>query len=299
MERRLGVTGVDPGTQIVPSVGSKEMVAWLPTLLGLGVGDTVVVPSLAYPTYAVGAQLVGATVVAADSLTALGPQRVSLIWVNSPANPTGRVLPAEHLAKIVSWARERGVVVASDECYAELGWEAEPVSVLHPAVCGGSADGLLVLHSLSKRSNLAGYRAGFVAGDPSLVGEILALRKHLGMLMPSPVQAAATAALNDDLHVQAQRDVYSQRRMRLRRAFTRAGFRVDHSEAGLYLWMTRGEPCRETLDRLAKLGILVAPGDFYGASGAEHVRVALTATDERVDAAVDRLASSFPEDLAG
>ncbi len=289
MGRRLGVTGVDPRTQIVPSVGSKEMVAWLPTLLGLGRGDTVVVPALAYPTYAVGAQLVGATVVATDALTALGPQRVSLVWVNSPANPTGRVLPAEHLAKVVSWARERGAVVASDECYAELGWESEPVSVLHPSVCGGSFEGVLALHSLSKRSNLAGYRAGFVAGDSALVGEILALRKHLGMLMPAPVQAAARAALDDDAHVEVQRAVYARRRELLRAAFDGAGFRIDHSDAGLYLWMTRGEPCRETLSRLAHLGILVAPGDFYGPSGAEHVRVALTATDERIASGVARL----------
>ncbi len=289
MQRRLDVGGVDPASQIVPTVGSKEMVAWLPTLLGIGPGDTVVVPTLAYPTYAVGAQVVGATVLAADSLLALGPQRVSLVWVNSPSNPTGRVLPAEHLAKVVSWARERGAVVASDECYAELGWESEPVSVLHPSVCGGSFDGVLALHSLSKRSNLAGYRAGFVAGDASLVGEILALRKHLGMLMASPVQAAAAVALEDDAHVEVQRAIYARRRGLLRAAFEGAGFRIDHSEAGLYLWVTRGEPCRRSLERLAAAGILVAPGDFYGAAGSEHVRVALTATDERITAACGRL----------
>ncbi|HYN75368.1 MAG TPA: succinyldiaminopimelate transaminase [Candidatus Limnocylindria bacterium] len=291
-DRRLGVPGLDPATQVLPTIGSKELVAWLPTLLGLGPADTVVVPSLAYPTYAVGGHVVGATVVPTDALTALGPARVSLVWVNSPSNPTGRVLPAEHLAKVVSWARERGAIVVSDECYVELGWDARPVSVLHPSVCGGSTDGLLAVHSLSKRSNLAGYRAGLVAGDPTLIAELLAVRKHLGMLVPAPVQAAAAAALADDEHVATQRAVYAERRVRLGAALEGAGFRIDHSEAGLYLWVTRGEPCRETLAWLAGLGILVAPGDFYGAAGAEHVRVALTATDERVAAAAARLASA-------
>jgi succinyldiaminopimelate transaminase len=290
LARRLGVAGIDPATQVLPTIGSKELVAWLPTLLGLGPSDLVVVPALAYPTYAVGARVVGAQVVATDALTAVGPARVRLVWVNSPSNPTGRVLPAEHLAKVVAWARERGAVVVSDECYVELGWDAQPVSVLHPSVSGGSSDGLLAVHSLSKRSNLAGYRAGLVVGDPALVGEILALRKHLGLLVPSPVQAAAAAALDDDAHVVAQRAVYARRRDLLRGALQEAGFRVDHSEAGLYLWVTRGEPCRDTLGWLADRGILVAPGDFYGAAGAEHVRMALTATDERIAAAVARLA---------
>jgi succinyldiaminopimelate transaminase len=291
-DRRQGVAGLDPATQVLPTIGSKELVAWLPTLLGLGPADTVVVPSLAYPTYAVGAHVVGATVVPTDALTAVGPARVSVVWVNSPSNPTGRVLPAEHLAKVVSWARERDAIVVSDECYIELGWDARPVSVLHPSVCGGSTAGLLAVHSLSKRSNLAGYRAGLVVGDPTLVAELLAVRKHLGMMVPAPVQAAAAAALADDEHVARQRTVYAERRLRLGAALEGAGFRIDHSEAGLYLWATRGEPCRETLAWLAGLGILVAPGDFYGAAGAEHVRVALTATDERVAAAAARLASA-------
>ncbi len=290
--RRLGVPEVDPETEILPTMGSKELIAWLPTLLGLGPSDLVVVPELAYPTYAVGAHVVGATVVATDALTAVGPARVSMVWVNSPANPTGRVLPAEHLAKVVAWARERGAVVVSDECYIELGWDARPVSILHPSVCGGSFEGLLAVHSLSKRSNLAGYRAGLVIGDPALVGEILAVRKHLGMLMPGPVQAAAAAALDDDAHVATQRAVYAERRVRLGEALEGAGFRIDHSEAGLYLWAARGEPCRETLAWLAGLGILAAPGDFYGAAGAEHVRLALTATDERIAAAAERLCAT-------
>ena len=285
--------GADPSNLgVLPSIGSKELVAWLPTLLGIGPGDVVVIPSVCYPTYEAGVRLAGATVVRSDSLTALGPQsRVRLVWVNSPSNPTGRVLPAAHLRKVVDWARERGAVVASDECYVSLGWESEPISVLSDVVCGGDYTGVLAVHSLSKRSNLAGYRAGFVAGDPALVAELLAVRKHAGMLMPQPVQAAMVAALGDETHVAAQRARYSARRTSLRAALTGAGFDIGHSEAGLYLWVTRGEDCWATVDWLAQRGILVAPGAFYGPSAAQHVRVALTATDERVAAAVARLAA--------
>jgi succinyldiaminopimelate transaminase len=215
---------------------------------------------------------------------------VALVWVNSPSNPTGRVLPASHLAKVVTWARERGAVVVSDECYLELGWEASPVSVLDPAVNGGSLDGILAVHSLSKRSNLAGYRAGYVGGDPALVARLLEIRKHAGMIVPAPVQAAMIAALSDSSHVEEQRGRYAARRALLRSALAGAGFTVEHSEAGLYLWVTRGEDCWETVSWLAERGILVAPGEFYGPAGRKHVRVALTATDERVAAAVERLA---------
>lgn len=287
LARRVGVPGVSPPA-VLPTIGSKEMVAWLPTLLGLGAGDRVVVPELAYPTYAVGALMAGAQVVATDSLLGLGPGPTALVWVNSPSNPTGRVLPAEHLAKVVAWAREHGAVVVSDECYLELAWTAEPTSILHPDVCGGSHDGLLAVHSLSKRSNLAGYRAGFVAGDPALVAELLAVRKHAGMIVPAPVQGAMVAALDDDAHVAVQLARYASRRDRLLTAFGGAGFEAT-SEAGLYLWATRGEDCWDTVGWLADRGILVAPGSFYGTAGGQHVRVALTATDERVDAAVARL----------
>lgn len=280
---------VDPA-DVLPTIGSKELVAGLPAQLGLGAGARVVVPALAYPTYAVGALAAGAEVVVTDGLVGLGPQRVDLVWVNSPSNPTGRVLPPEHLAKVVAWARERGAVVASDECYVELGWTQEPTSVLHPDVCGGSHEGLLAVHSLSKRSNLAGYRAGFVTGDPRLVAELVAVRKQLGLMVPAPVQAAMTAALDDDAHVGEQRARYAARRDRLLRAFTGAGFTIADSDAGLYLWASAGEPCWDTVVRLAERGILVAPGDFYGPTGAQHVRIALTVTDERVDAAVARLA---------
>src|SRR5438105_1573895 len=195
---------------VLPVVGTKEFIAWLPVMLGLGPGDVVAHPALAYPTYDIGARLAGASVHASDSLPAADP--VKLVWVNSPSNPTGRVLPVEHLRTVVEWARERGAVVASDECYISLGWEVAPVSVLHPSVCGGSHDGVLAVHSLSKRSNLAGYRAGFVTGDPALVAGLLAIRKQAGMIMPGPVQAAMAAALSDDEHAVVQRERYAGRR---------------------------------------------------------------------------------------
>jgi succinyldiaminopimelate transaminase len=285
---RRRVTDVDPAN-ILPTIGSKELITSLPGQLGLGAGDTIVIPELAYPSYAVGALAAGAAIVASDSLVGVGPAKASLVWVNSPSNPTGRVLPPEHLAKIVAWGRERGALVVSDECYAELGWTANPVSILDPSVCGGSHEGVLAVHSLSKRSNLAGYRAGFVTGDPSVIAELLAVRRHLGLIMPGPVQAAATAALLDDVHVTEQRERYGRRRTVLLDALLSAGFDVDASEAGLYLWATRREPCMQTVAALSEQGILVAPGDFYGPAGAAHVRVALTATDERVDAAARRL----------
>ncbi len=284
--------GVDPDA-VLPTVGSKELVAWLPTLLGLGPGDTVVHPQIAYPTYEVGARLAGARTVAADGTAQIGPARVSLYWQNTPSNPTGKVLGLGHLAKVVAWARQRGVVVASDECYAELGWEGEWAdgvpSILDPRVCGGSHEGLLVVYSLSKQSNLAGYRAGFVAGDKALVDRLLAVRKHAGMIVPAPVQHAMTAALGDDEHVEEQKRRYARRRAVLRPAVEAAGLRVDLSEAGLYLWATAEEPAERTMDRLAERGILVAPGSFYGPGGASHVRLALTATDERIAAAAARL----------
>jgi succinyldiaminopimelate transaminase len=229
--------------------------------------------------------------VASDSLVSVGPSRVGLAWVNSPSNPTGRVLPVSHLAKAVAWGRERGAVVASDECYITLGWEASPVSVLHPSVCGGSFSGLLSVHSLSKRSNLAGYRAGFVTGDPALVAQLLAVRKQAGMMVPGPVQAAMVAALSDDSHAVLQRELYAARRAVLRDALVSAGWRIDHSEAGLYLWATSpGHDCWSAAELLAsECGILVAPGALYGAAGERHVRVALTATDERVAAAAERI----------
>ncbi|THA37401.1 succinyldiaminopimelate transaminase [Streptomyces sp. A1547] len=289
LQGRLGASAAGH-RNVLPVVGSKELVAWLPTQLGLGAGDKVAYPRLAYPTYEVGARLCGAEAVVYDDPADLDPAGVKLLWLNSPSNPTGKVIPKEDLIRIVAWAREHGILLFSDECYLELGWEAEPVSVLHDDVCGGSYEGIVAVHSLSKRSNLAGYRAAFIAGDADVLGELLEIRKHGGMMTPAPVQAATVVALGDDAHVEEQRVRYAARREALRAALVAHGFRVEHSEASLYLWVTRDEPCWETVAHLAELGILVAPGDFYGEAGAQFVRVAFTATDERVEAAVKRLA---------
>jgi succinyldiaminopimelate transaminase len=287
--RKFGVTGLGLDG-VLPVIGSKELISSLALHLGVGQGDLVVFPQLAYPTYDVGAALVGARTLAADSLTAIGPETPRILWLNSPSNPTGRVLPVEHLRKVVDWCRERGTLLVSDECYLECAWDAQPISVLHPDVCGNSHEGILTVHSLSKRSNLAGYRCAFVAGDTAVVAELLNVRKNLGLMMPGPQQVAMAAALNDDDHVAEQHARYAARRATLKTALESAGFRIDHSEASLYLWATRNEDAWASVGWLAERGILVAPGTFYGASGAKHVRVAFTATDERVAAATLRLA---------
>ncbi len=299
--RRRGVPGLDPH-DVMPTVGSKELVAWLPFLLGLRTGDVVVRPRVAYPTYDIGATFAGAEHVAADDLDELDPAtraRVRLVWVNSPANPTGSVRDAASLRRIVRQAREQGAVVASDECYAELGWGewdvqrgGTPVpSVLDPDVAEGSHEGLLAVYSLSKQSNLAGYRAAFVAGDPALMANLVNSRKHAGMIVPYPVQEAMRVALADDGHVSAQKDLYRARREQLVPALEGFGLSIHESRAGLYLWATAGEETWATVGRLADRGIVVGPGVFYGDAGHGFIRVALTASDERIAAAAGRLAT--------
>ncbi|HLR55860.1 MAG TPA: succinyldiaminopimelate transaminase [Actinomycetales bacterium] len=326
--RARGVDAMRAGLSedgVLPTIGLKEFVAFLPGYLGLGANDTVMYPRIAYPTYDIGARLVGAQTIAADATTAVGPGEVQLVWLNSPSNPTGKVLGIEHLAKVVAWARERGAIVVADECYAELPWEepwrsAGVPSILDPRVTGGSPEGVLALYSLSKRSNLAGYRAGFAAGDPKIIAPILEVRKHAGMMMPGPVQATMETMLRDDAHVVEQRERYRKRRALLRSALEAAGFRIDDSEAGLYLWVTHdeilnahvsGAPASEVLqvanggpraggepqagawtllEWFADRGILVAPGTFYGPAGKNHVRIALTANDVDVAAAARRIA---------
>lgn len=292
--RRRNAPGVDPAA-VLPTVGSKELVATLPAYLGLGEGDVVVHPRAAYPTYDVGARLAGATPLPADSVEDWrGNRAVRLVWVNSPSNPTGSVASAAELAEVVAAAREIGALVASDECYAELSWADAPVpSILDPAVCGDSHRSVLAVYSLSKQSNLAGYRAAFVAGDPGVIGALLEVRKHAGLIMPAPVQAAMAAALADDAHVAEQKERYRRRRELLLPAVQAAGFRVEHSTAGLYLWATRDQDCWETLDFLAGHGILAAPGAFYGEAARRHVRIALTASDSGVAAASSRLAKDL------
>jgi len=291
MRRRLSVDC--PPDQVLPTIGSKELIALLPFLLGLR--GRVLFPALAYPTYDVGARLAGCEPVPVplvDGLLDLGAldalaDGASLLWANYPANPHGRVADRAHVAALVAWARSRHVLLASDECYAELAWDAPFTSAL--AVDGTT--GVLAVHSLSKRSNAAGLRAGFVAGDADVVARLLAIRRHAGFLVPAPVQAAMAAALDDDAHVEAQRGVYAARRDALRPAAEKAGLVVEHSEGGLYLWASHPsyDDCWALVRALSARGILVAPGEFYGAAGVRHVRIALTATDERVAAAASRL----------
>ena len=298
-DRRRGVPGLSTD-QVMPTIGSKELVAWLPFLLGLGEGDVVVRPTVAYPTYDIGAQLAGATPVAADSLDELDEAtraRVRLVWINSPANPTGIVRDVDELKKIVEDARALGAVVASDECYAELGWgewdsarggKSVP-SVLDPRVCGESQGLVLAAYSLSKQSNFAGYRGAFIAGDETIMANLVNSRKHAGMIVPAPVQVAMTAALSDDAHVEAQKDLYRARRETLLPALERFGLTVEHSEAGLYLWATAGEDTWATVQRFADKGIVIGPGVFYGTAGEGYVRIALTGSDNDISRAAARL----------
>jgi succinyldiaminopimelate transaminase len=291
LERRLGVACAPD--DVLPTMGSKELVAMLPSLLGLG--GRVLFPDLAYPTYDIGARLAGCEPVPVPTrdglvdVASLDPDGAVLLWVNYPANPHGRVAPVAHLAEVVAWGRRHGVLVASDECYAEYGWTAPVTSAL-----AHGTEGVLAVHSLSKRSNLAGYRAGFVAGDPAVVRALLEVRRHAGFIVPAPVQAAMTAALRDDAHVEAQWHRYFERRSLLSAALTATGWRIDHSEGGLYLWATHPvhDECWRAVEWFAGRGVLVAPGDFYGAAGARHVRIALTAPTDRVAAAAQRLEHS-------
>ncbi len=290
--RRRGVTGLTVDN-VLPTIGSKELVALLPFMLGLGEGDVVVHPHAAYPTYAIGAAIAGATAMASDD-PADWPENTRLIWLNSPGNPDGRILSVEGLRAAVARARELGAYLASDECYAELGWEApwdaERVpSVLDPRVIGDDRRNILAVYSLSKQSNLAGYRAAFVAGCRTVIARLVNVRKHAGLMLPAPLQAAMVAALGDEEHVEQQKERYRARRDLLKPALEAAGFRIDRSEGGLYLWATEGRDAWESIGRLADLGILAGPGHFYGIHYPEHVRLSLTATDERVEAAAARL----------
>jgi succinyldiaminopimelate transaminase len=288
-ERRA--LGVGSGS-VLPVIGSKEAVALLPTLMGLGPGDTVVHPVTSYPTYEVGALVCGATPVRADDPDEW-PESTKLVWINSPSNPTGEVLDIDQLRHLVAQARARGVVLVSDECSGLLGSEAMPVvpSVLDRDVLGDNHEGVLALHSLSKQANMAGYRAAFLAGDHTIIDRVLQLRRHMGLIVPTPIQAAVQAALKDTESVHRQRERYQARRKVVRDAFESAGWRVDHSEAGLYLWLTRGEGADSSVQWLAARGLLVAPGYFYGPAGQNHVRVALTISDEEAAKVAGRLES--------
>ena len=293
---RRGVVGLDPD-QVMPTIGSKELISWLPVLLGIGKGDVVIQPKVAYTAYAVGAAFAGATLVSEDDPDKW-PQNTKLVWINSPGNPDGKVLSAENFAKAVKRARELGALLASDECYAELGWSApwdkELIPrVLDPRVCGDSHEGILCVYSLSKQSNMAGYRAAFAVGSKDLIRDLVNLRMHAGMMMPLPTQAAVIAALGDYNHVKNEKDIYRKRREVLLAAVKKYGFELSDSEAGLYLWATLGEDCWDTVEKMANLGIVVVPGSFYGQYATKHVRFSLTATDSDISRAASRLENAL------
>jgi succinyldiaminopimelate transaminase len=280
---RLGASGE---FDVLPLIGSKELVAWLPTLLE---AKSVLFPEIAYPTYSVGAILASASGTPVSVDPATWPD-ADLAWINSPSNPTGRVHSDEEIEAVIHWARATNSVVASDECYLEFGHGVEPVSILKLA--RGNNKNILAVHSLSKRSSMAGYRAGFVIGDADLIASLREVRKHSGMIVSFPVQKAMITALSDSMHVSEQRERYNSRRERLAPALQSVGFEIEESRAGLYIWCTRHERDWDSISWLAELGILATPGYFYGAKGDHHIRVALTATDENIDEAVARLAQA-------
>ena len=292
--RRRGVA-LDE-SNVVATNGSKEFLALLPFWLGLGPDDVVVQPRIHYPNYSEGAGLVGAAIHSGND-PEQWPTNTKLIWLNSPGNPDGVVNDIEYLRSAVAAARRLGAIIIQDECYIELGWDGkwatEPIpSILDPRVTDGDLTGVLAAYSLSKQSNLAGYRAAFAAGDPRIVAGLINVRKTAGLAVSSPVQAAMVAALSDDTHVAEQKERYRARRDQLKAAVASTHLTVEHSEAGLYLWCTEGKDAWETLEWFATQGILVSPGHFYGSAAATHVRLALTATDASIAAAAQRLASS-------
>ena len=237
-------------------------------------------PEIAYPTYLVGAAIAKAKHQAVGMDASQWPV-ADLAWVNSPSNPTGQIHTRAQMKAVVEYARRTNAVVASDECYMSF-----PAGATHPTSIFHEADGdntnLLAVHSLSKRSNLAGYRAAFIIGDPALIGKIREIRKHAGMMVPLPVQRAMTVALGDEGHVREQAGRYRARREVLRPALIAAGFRIDETEAGLYIWCTRGESDWDSVKWFAERGALVTPGHFYGPAGDQHIRIALTATDAQI-----------------
>jgi succinyldiaminopimelate transaminase len=281
----LGATGE---FDVLPLIGSKELVAWLPTFLQ---AKGVLYPEIAYPTYSVGA-ILGSTIGTPVPLDPSTWPVADLAWINSPSNPTGRVHTANELEAVIDWSRSNNSVVASDECYLDFGHSSKPTSILMHTK--GDNKNILAVHSLSKRSSMAGYRAGFLIGDPELISRIREIRKHAGMIVPLPIQNAMTVALRDELHVAKQRELYNARRERLRPAIEKVGFRIEESKAGLYVWCTRDGDDWDSIAWLAELGILATPGHFYGEKGASHIRIALTATDAHIDEAVRRLISATP-----
>jgi succinyldiaminopimelate transaminase len=283
-EKVLGVTG---DFDVLPTIGSKELVAWLPTFLE---SKTVNYPDIAYPTYLVGAMIAGAEA-RPVGISPASWQKADLTWINTPSNPTGRVHSESELAAVIDYSRRNNAIVASDECYLNFpaAGSTAPISILK--VAAGNNHNLLSVYSLSKRSNLAGYRAGLIVGDPLLIARIREIRKHVGMLVPAPVQQAMAVALADENHVHEQAERYAARREALAPALTKAGFTIENSNAGLYIWCTRGESAWDSVSWLAERGILATPGIFYGDAGAQYIRVALTTTDELIAEAAKRISA--------
>ena len=279
-KKTLGVTG-DFG--VLPVIGSKEFVAWLPTFIE---AQSVLYPDVAYPTYLVGALLAEAAATAVNLDAAQWPV-ADMAWVNSPSNPTGRVHSESEYRSAIAWSRKTKSVLVSDECYLEFGDSVQPTSILH--YTDGDNSNILGVYSLSKRSSMAGYRAAFIVGDPQLIAKILEVRKHAGMMVPLPVQKAMVAALADVTHVAEQRARYNARRATLVPALVAAGFTIENSEAGLYIWATRNENCWDSVAWLADLGIIATPGIFYGELGSRHIRIAMTATDIQITHAARRI----------
>ena len=276
----LGATGE---FGVIPIIGSKEFVAWLPTFIE---AQSVLYPDVAYPTYLVGSLLAQAAATPVSLDASMWPA-ADMAWVNSPSNPTGRVHSEAEFKAAIDWSRKNKSVVVSDECYLEFGDTVKPTSILN--YTAGDNKNILAVHSLSKRSSMAGYRAAFIVGDPLLIARILEVRKHAGMMVPLPVQIAMIAALSDEDHVVKQRSLYNARRASLAPALRAAGFTIENSEAGLYIWATRNENCWDSISWLAELGIIATPGVFYGELGASHIRIAMTATDAQITEASLRI----------
>jgi succinyldiaminopimelate transaminase len=289
--------------EVVPCIGTKELVASLPRVLSLRdpSRDTVLYPAVAYPTYEMGALLGGLRPVPVPvddgwhlDLARVDPAdaaRALVLWLNDPGNPTGVTATPARMRDAVEWARARGVVVASDECYAEFTYDAHGVPAAPVTALDAGSDGVLAVHSLSKRSNMAGLRSGFVAGDRALVGYLGEVRKHGGLIMPAPVQAATVAALGDDEHVAEQRDRYARRRAVVLPALEARGLVHDGGSSTFYLWLRDADRARDgwaIADDLATTGLVVAPGDFYGDASTDHVRVALTLSDDQVALVAER-----------
>jgi succinyldiaminopimelate transaminase len=287
LHRRLKAT-VDPVTEVAAVVGTKEFVASTPQYLRLRdpSRDTVLYPQISYPTYEMGAILAGCRPVPyrhLDDIAADDADRALCVWVNTPANPTGEL---HDLGAAAHWGRTRGIPVLSDECYAEFSWASDPTTILRVGT-----DGVLAVHSLSKRDNFAGARIGFYAGDRELVHYLREVRKHAGLMPAGPVQAAAVVALGDDAHVEVQRERYQRRLTTLRTILGTLGYEAPMPDGAFYLWVPApdGEAWTAARDLAVRAGIVCSPGEFYGAASAGWFRLAAVQPDERIALAASRV----------